>query len=185
MNRDLIDDTPALSIASIRTRVRRMIRQKNLGIMFLDYLQLAQGTTAQSKSNRVLEIGEITMGLKAIAKEFNIPVIALSQLSRSVEQREDNKPQLSDLRESGSIEQDADIVMFIYREEYYVERKKPIDGDPKMEAWKAKMDKVRNKTEVMVAKHRNGPIGSVILRFNSELGKFQDYAGQYDRVENN
>lgn len=180
-----IDDTPALSIASIRTRVRRMIRQKNLGIVFLDYLQLAQGTTAQSKSNRVLEIGEITMGLKAIAKEFNIPVIALSQLSRSVEQREDNKPQLSDLRESGSIEQDADIVMFIYREEYYVERKKPIDGDPKMEAWMAKMDKVRNKTEVMVAKHRNGPIGSVILRFNSELGKFQDYAGQYDKVENN
>ena len=180
-----IDDTPALSIASIRTRVRRMIRQKNLGIVFLDYLQLAQGTTAQSKSNRVLEIGEITMGLKAIAKEFNIPVIALSQLSRSVEQREDNKPQLSDLRESGSIEQDADIVMFIYREEYYVERKKPIDGDPKMEAWMAKMDKVRNKTEIMVAKHRNGPIGSVILRFNSELGKFQDYAGQYDKVENN
>lgn len=180
-----IDDTPALSIASIRTRVRRMIRQKNLGIVFLDYLQLAQGTTAQSKTNRVLEIGEITMGLKAIAKEFNIPVIALSQLSRSVEQREDNKPQLSDLRESGSIEQDADIVMFIYREEYYVERKKPIDGDPKMEAWMAKMDKVRNKTEVMIAKHRNGPIGSVILRFNSELGKFQDYAGQYDKVENN
>ena len=180
-----IDDTPALSIASIRTRVRRMIRQKNLGIVFLDYLQLAQGTTAQSKSNRVLEIGEITMGLKAIAKEFNIPVIALSQLSRSVEQREDNKPQLSDLRESGSIEQDADIVMFIYREEYYVERKKPIDGDPKMEAWKAKMDKVRNKTEIMVAKHRNGPIGSVILRFNSELGKFQDYAGQYDKVDEN
>lgn len=178
-----IDDTPALSIAAIRTRIRRMVRQKNLGIVFVDYLQLAQGTTAQAKSNRVLEIGEITMGLKAIAKEFSIPVIALSQLSRSVEQREDKKPQLSDLRESGTIEQDADIVMFIYREEYYEERKKPVDGDPKMEAWMAKMDKLRNRSEVIIAKHRNGPIGSVVLRFDSAVSKFQDYAGQYDISE--
>lgn len=179
-----IDDTPALSIASIRTRVRRMIRQKNLGMVFIDYLQLAQGTTAQSKSNRVLEIGEITMGLKAIAKEFNIPVMALSQLSRTVEQREDKKPQLSDLRESGTIEQDADVVMFIYREEYYEERKKPADGDPKMEAWMAKMNTLRNKTEILVAKHRNGPIGNVVLRFDTATSKFQDYAGQYDIIEN-
>ncbi len=178
-----IDDTPALSIASIRTRVRRMVRQKNLGMLFIDYLQLAQGTTAQSKANRVLEIGEITMGLKAIAKEFGIPVMALSQLSRTVEQREDKKPQLSDLRESGTIEQDADIVMFIYREEYYEERKKPMDGDPKMEAWIAKMNTLRNKTEVIVAKHRNGPIGNVVLRFDSATSKFQDYAGQYDIVD--
>lgn len=178
-----IDDTPALSIAAIRTRIRKMVRQKNLGMVFIDYLQLAQGTTAQSKSNRVLEIGEITMGLKAIAKEFSIPVIALSQLSRTVEQREDKKPQLSDLRESGTIEQDADIVMFIYREEYYEERKKPMDGDPKMEAWIAKMGKLRNKTEIIVAKHRNGPIGNVVLRFDSATSKFQDYAGQYDIVD--
>ncbi len=175
-----IDDTPALSIASIRTRVRRMVRQKNLSILFIDYLQLAQGTSTQSKSNRVIEIGEITMGLKAIAKEFKMPVIALSQLSRSVENREDNRPQLSDLRESGSIEQDADVVMFIYREEYYQERKKPSDGDEKMEAWIAKMNKIRNKTEVIVAKHRNGPIGNVFLRFESATSKFQDSAGRYD-----
>lgn len=178
-----IDDTPALSIAAIRTRIRRMVRQKNLGMVFIDYLQLAQGTTAQSKANRVLEIGEITMGLKAIAKEFSIPVVALSQLSRTVEQREDKKPQLSDLRESGTIEQDADIVMFIYREEYYEERKKPVDGDPKMEAWIAKMNKLRNKSEIIVAKHRNGPIGNVVLRFDSATSNFQDYAGQYDIVD--
>ncbi|MDD2839915.1 MAG: replicative DNA helicase [Rickettsiales bacterium] len=178
-----IDDTPALSIAAIKTRIRRMVRQKNLGIVFVDYLQLAQGTKAQSRENRVLEIGEITMGLKAIAKEFSIPVIALSQLSRLVEQREDKRPQLSDLRESGSIEQDADIVMFLHREEYYEERKKPMDGDPKMEAWMAKMDKLRNRAEVNIAKHRNGPIGSVVLRFDGVLSRFQDYAGQYDKVE--
>ena len=178
-----IDDTPALSIAAIRTRVRRMVRQKNLGMVFLDYLQLAQGTSTQSKANRVLEIGEITMGLKAIAKEFGIPVIALSQLSRSVEQREDKKPQLSDLRESGTIEQDADIVMFIYREEYYEERKKPMDGDPKMNEWIARMGKIRNKTEIIVAKHRNGPIGNVVLRFDSGISKFQDYAGHYDIID--
>lgn len=179
-----IDDTPALSIAAIKTRIRRIVRQKNLGIAFVDYLQLAQGTKAQSKENRVLEIGEITMGLKAIAKEFNIPVVALSQLSRSVEQREDKKPQLSDLRESGTIEQDADIVMFIYREEYYEERKKPLDTETdKIHAWAAKMDKLRNKAEIIIAKHRNGPIGNVVLRFDSALGRFQDYAGQYDKNE--
>lgn len=179
-----IDDTPALTIAAIKTRVRRMVRQKNLGLVFVDYLQLAQGTKAQSKENRVLEIGEITMGLKAIAKEFNIPVIALSQLSRLVEQRPDNKPQLSDLRESGSIEQDADIVMFIYREEYYEERKKPLDSEQdKLNIWMAKMEKLRNKAEIIVAKHRNGPIGNVVLRFDSALSKFQDYAGQYDKAE--
>ncbi|HSQ98011.1 MAG TPA: replicative DNA helicase [Rickettsiales bacterium] len=179
-----IDDTPALTIAAIKTRIRRMVRQKNLGIVFVDYLQLAQGTKAQSRENRVLEIGEITMGLKAIAKEFSIPVIALSQLSRLVEQREDKRPQLSDLRESGTIEQDADIVMFLHREEYYEERKKPIDGDPKMDAWIAKMDKLRNKAEVIVAKHRNGPIGTITLRFISALSKFEDYAGQYDKTDN-
>ena len=178
-----IDDSPALSIAAIRTRIRRMVRQKNLGMVFVDYLQLAQGTTQQSKSNRVLEIGEITMGLKAIAKEFSIPVFALSQLSRSVETRDDKRPQLSDLRESGTIEQDADIVMFIYREEYYEERKKPMDGDPKMEAWIARMNQLRNKAEVIVAKHRNGPIGNVVLRFDTATSNFQDYAGQYDKIE--
>lgn len=173
-----IDDTPALSISAVRTRIRRLTRKHNLGLIIIDYLQLLRGTSKGSQNNRVQEISEISMGLKAIAKEFNIPVVALSQLSRAVEQREDKRPQLSDLRESGSIEQDADVVMFIYRESYYEERKKPDEADQdKMRAWMAKMDRIRNRTDVIIAKHRNGAIGTVKLYFDPNLGKFRDDAG--------
>ncbi|ABV84950.1 replicative DNA helicase [Rickettsia massiliae] len=165
-----IDDTPALSISAIRTRARRMKRKHNLGILFIDYLQLIRGVS--KSENRVSEISEITQGLKAIAKELNIPVIALSQLSRAVELREDKKPMLSDLRESGTIEQDADIVMFIYREEYYLTRKEPAAGDAKHAEWLDKLNKVYNIADIIVAKHRNGPVGNVPLYYDSQFSKF-------------
>ncbi|MEY4463061.1 MAG: hypothetical protein RLZZ81_32 [Pseudomonadota bacterium] len=167
-----IDDTPALSISAIRTRARRMKRKHNLGILFIDYLQLIRG--ASKSENRVSEISEITQGLKAIAKELNIPVIALSQLSRAVELREDKKPMLSDLRESGTIEQDADIVMFIYREEYYLTRKEPAAGDVKHAEWLDKLNKVYNIADIIVAKHRNGPVGNVPLYYDSQYSKFSN-----------
>lgn len=176
-----IDDTPALSISSIKTRIRRLVRQENLSFVVIDYLQLVHGVNEGYKNNRVLEISEITQGLKAIAKEFNMPVMALSQLSRLVEQREDKRPQLSDLRESGSIEQDADIVMFVFRESYYEERKKPNESDiEKLKKWQENMDRLRNKSELLVAKHRNGPIGNINLYFNAESSKFADYGGHYE-----
>ncbi|MDR3078585.1 MAG: replicative DNA helicase [Rickettsiales bacterium] len=171
-----IDDTPALTISSIRTRVRRLMKQENAGFVVVDYLQLIRGVNDSSRNNRVLEISEITQGLKAIAKEFNIPLMALSQLSRLVEQREDKKPQLSDLRESGSIEQDADIVMFVFRESYYEERKKPsTDQTEKLKQWQINMEQLRNKSEVIIAKHRNGPIGNIELYYSAESSKFADY----------
>ncbi len=170
-----IDDTPALSIAAIRTRTRRLVRKHNLGFLLIDYLQLIRGSSKRSEQNRVQEISEITQGLKAIAKEFNIPVIALSQLSRAVEQREDKRPQLSDLRESGSIEQDADVVAFIYRESYYFERKRPDEEDSdKFTLWKDTMNKIRNISEVIIAKQRNGPIGNVRLYFDPEFTRFNN-----------
>ncbi|XVN41527.1 MAG: replicative DNA helicase [Rickettsia endosymbiont of Argas persicus] len=165
-----IDDTPALSISTIRTRARRMKRKHNLGILFIDYLQLVRGVS--KSDNRVNEISEVTQGLKAIAKELNIPVIALSQLSRAVELREDKRPMLSDLRESGSIEQDADIVMFIYREEYYLSRKEPTAGDAKHAEWLEAISKAHNITDIIVAKHRNGPVGNVQLFYDSQYSKF-------------
>ncbi len=158
-----IDDTPALSIATVRTRARKLKRKHNLGIIFVDYLQLLRGS--QKTDNRVLEISEITQGLKAIAKELNIPVVALSQLSRAVEQREDKHPMLSDLRESGSIEQDADLVMFLYREEYYLKRKEPTPGDPKYSEWQEKLDKAHNIAKILIAKHRNGSVGNIQLYY--------------------
>lgn len=167
-----IDDTPALSISAIRTRARRMVRKNNLAFLVIDYLQLIRGTSARASENRVQEVSEITQGLKAIAKEFNIPVIALSQLSRAVEQREDKRPQLSDLRESGSIEQDADVVAFIYRDSYYHERKKPPENDPKFQEWAQKMNELRHLSEVIIAKQRNGPVGSVNLFFDAEFTRF-------------
>lgn len=170
-----IDDTPALSIASIRTRTRRLIRKHNLAFLLVDYLQLIRGSSTNSQQNRVQEISEITQGLKAIAKEFNIPVLALSQLSRAVEQREDKRPQLSDLRESGSIEQDADVVAFIYRESYYEERKRPDESDTeKFKFWQEKMQQIRNVSEVIIAKQRNGPIGNVKLYFDAEFTRFNN-----------
>jgi replicative DNA helicase len=176
-----IDDTPALTISSIKTRVRRLVKQENAGFIVVDYLQLIHGINESSRNNRVLEISEVTQGLKAMAKEFNLPLLALSQLSRLVEQREDKKPQLSDLRESGSIEQDADIVMFVFRESYYEERKMPgSDNLEKMHEWQANMDRLRNKSEVIIAKHRNGPIGKIELYYSAESSKFADYIGYYN-----
>lgn len=170
-----IDDTPALTIGAVRTRARRLKRQYGLSLLIVDYLQLLQGSgTRQSEGNRVLEISEITRGLKAIAKELEIPVIALSQLSRAVEQREDKRPQLSDLRESGSIEQDADCVMFIYREEYYLSRTEPEVGTEKHIEWQDKMGRLHNIAEVIVAKQRHGPIGPVRLFFDGNYTRFSD-----------
>ncbi len=167
-----IDDTPAISISALRTRARRLKRQHNLSMIIVDYLQLMRSNSDQAKTNRVLEISEITQGLKAIAKELNIPVIALSQLSRAVEQRDDKRPQLSDLRESGSIEQDADVVLFVFREEYYVARKMPPEGTDAFADWQKEMDRVHGITEVIVAKQRNGPIGIAKLHFDAAKTKF-------------
>src|SRR5881398_287261 len=176
-----IDDTPGLTIAALRTRARRLKRQKGIGILVVDYLQLLQGSgRGSSGDNRVQEISEISRGLKQLAKELNVPVIALSQLSRAVEQREDKRPQLSDLRESGSIEQDADIVIFIYREDYYLkahEPKHPIPGDSAevftaFEEWEAKHSQVAGVSEIIVAKNRHGGTGKERLRFEGRFTKF-------------
>jgi replicative DNA helicase len=164
-----IDDTPALPISQVAARARRLKRTHGLDVLIVDYLQLLRGTA----ENRVQEIGEISMGLKAIAKELAIPVIALSQLSRQVENREDKRPQLSDLRESGSIEQDADVVMFVFREEYYVEREKPSDERlDEMAAWQERMSRLHGKAEVIIGKQRHGPIGTVELSFESQFTRF-------------
>lgn len=170
-----IDDTPALSISAVRTRSRRLKRQHGLDLLVVDYLQLLRGTgSKQGLDNRVQEVAEITRGLKAIAKELQIPVLALSQLSRQVEQREDKRPQLSDLRESGSIEQDADCVMFVYREEYYLARTEPEPGTEKHMQWQESMERAHNVGECIVAKARHGPIGTVRMFFNPNLTKFSD-----------
>lgn len=165
-----VDDTPAVSIAALRSRARRLKRREGVDIIFIDYLQLVRG--GSSYENRVLEISEITQGLKALAKELNVPVITLSQLSRAVEQRPDKRPMLADLRDSGTIEQDADIVMFIYREEYYLSRVAPEIGTKEYEVWQHKMEEVSNLSEVIIAKHRNGPIGNVQLFYDNNLTKF-------------
>lgn len=168
-----IDDTPALPIAQLAARARRLKRTHGLDVLIVDYLQLVRGMS----DNRVQEIGEISMGLKAIAKELNIPVVALSQLSRTVESRDDKRPQLSDLRESGSIEQDADAVMFVFREEYYVEREKPSDDNLEaMAVWQDKMSRLHGKAEVIIGKQRHGPIGTVELSFESQFTRFGNLA---------
>ncbi|MBT9245202.1 replicative DNA helicase [Gemmobacter fulvus] len=170
-----IDDTPALPISQVAARARRLKRTHGLDVLMVDYLQLLKGTG--KGDNRVQEVSEITQGLKAIAKELNIPVIALSQLSRGVESREDKRPQLSDLRESGSIEQDADVVMFVYRDEYYKEREKPGDHEmEKMAAWQVVMEQVHGKAEVIIGKQRHGPIGSVELSFEGRFTRFGNLA---------
>ena len=171
-----IDDSPALTISSIRTRSRRLKRKNGLDLIIIDYLQLINGESKNLNDNRVKEISDITRGLKAIAKELNIPVIALSQLSRKVEEREEKRPQLADLRESGSIEQDADLVVFLYREEYYLARTEPPEGTEKHVMWTSKMEKVHNIAEAIVAKHRHGPISRVKLQFNATNTKFSDLA---------
>jgi replicative DNA helicase len=165
-----IDDTPALPISQVAARARRLKRTHGLDVLMVDYLQLLKGT---SKENRVQEVSEITQGLKAIAKELDIPVVALSQLSRQVESRDDKRPQLSDLRESGSIEQDADVVMFVFREEYYREREKPGDHDlDGMAKWQEIMEQVHGKAEVIIGKQRHGPIGTVELSFEGRFTRF-------------
>ena len=170
-----IDETPALSVPALRARARRLKRQHGLSLIIIDYLQLMSAASGgRSGDNRVQEVSEITRGLKAIAKELNVPIIALSQLSRAVESRDDKRPQLADLRESGSIEQDADVVMFVYREEYYVSRQEPSETSEKYHDWQAKMAKVHNLAEVIVAKQRHGPIGTIKLYFNPEYTRFSD-----------
>jgi replicative DNA helicase len=171
-----IDDTPALSIAALRTRARRLKRQRGVGLIVVDYLQLLRGS-AKTSENRVQEISEITRGLKTLAKELQVPVLALSQLSRAVENREDKRPQLSDLRESGTIEQDADIVLFVYREEYYHSLKQPdIEDGEKHAKWKADAERLHGLAEVIVAKQRHGSTGTVPLTFHKSTTKFADRA---------
>jgi replicative DNA helicase len=168
-----IDDTPNITVNQIRTRARRIKRQADIGLIVIDYLQLVEpGGGKKGGENRVQEISEITRALKGLAKELKVPVIALSQLSRAVEQRDDKRPQLSDLRESGSIEQDADVVMFVFREEYYKARKEPREGTPEHSKWKDEMEKIYNRAEVIIAKQRHGPIGIVRLFFDGRLTRF-------------
>ena len=172
-----IDDTPGLTIAALRTRARRLKRQKGIGFVVVDYLQLLQGTgRAGSSDNRVQEISEISRGLKQLAKELEVPVLALSQLSRAVEQREDKRPQLSDLRESGSIEQDADMVWFVFRGDYYLASKKPDDDHPDIAAWREEMDRIYGRADLIVAKQRHGATGTVRMRFDARITKFSDAA---------
>ena len=168
-----IDETPALSIAAMSNRARRIKRLYGLDMIVVDYIQLMKGTT-NNKDGRVQEISQITQGLKAIAKELGVPVLALSQLSRQVEQRDDHKPQLSDLRESGSIEQDADVVMFVYREGYYLQRKEPREATVEHAEWQAKMNEVSNLAEIIIGKQRHGPTGNIMLEFEAMFTKFKD-----------
>jgi len=177
-----IDDTPAITLSALRTRARRLKRTKGLALVVVDYLQLMRPAAGTRPENRVLEIGQITQGLKAIAKELAVPVLALSQLSRAVEAREDKRPQLSDLRESGTIEQDADAVMFLYREEYYLAQRMPqqgrFDNDEKfhsaVEKWTQDMDRAHNQAELIIAKQRHGPTGAIPLFFEAEFTRFAD-----------
>ena len=171
-----IDQTGGISIAQLSARARRLKRQHGLDVLVIDYVQLMTGVSKRASENRVQEITEITTGLKSLAKELNIPIIALSQLSRQVEARDDKRPQLSDLRESGSIEQDADVVLFVYRDEYYIRNKEPKLGSDEHLKWQAEMDEVFGKAEVIVAKQRHGPTGTVRLAFQAEYTRFSDLA---------
>ncbi len=168
-----IDETPAISIAAMSNRARRIKRLYGLDLIVVDYIQLMKGPY-NNKDGRVQEISQITQGLKAIAKELGVPVLALSQLSRQVEQRDDHKPQLADLRESGSIEQDADVVMFVFREGYYLQRKEPRVATVEHAEWQAKMNEVAHLAEIIIGKQRHGPIGKVTLEFEERFTKFKD-----------
>ncbi|OYU57628.1 MAG: replicative DNA helicase [Bradyrhizobium sp. PARBB1] len=174
-----IDQTGALSIAQVAARARRLKRQRGLHLIVVDYIQLMQGRSQRATQNRVQEITEITTGLKALAKELNVPVVALSQLSRGVENRDEKRPQLSDLRESGSIEQDADVVLFVYREEYYLKNKEPKPGTDEHLTWESEMRDARGQAEVIIAKQRHGPTGTVAMTFQGEFTRF------FDLVEDN
>ncbi|MBG1232110.1 replicative DNA helicase [Aestuariivirga litoralis] len=171
-----LDDTGGLSIAQVAARARRLKRQRGLGLVVVDYLQLLAGSAKKAAEGRVQEVTEITVGLKALAKELNVPIIALSQLSRQVENREDKRPQLADLRESGSIEQDADVVLFIYREDYYLQRLEPHVGTPEHQDWQEKMDRAHGKAEVIIGKQRHGPTGTIELQFEGKFTRFSNLA---------
>ncbi|MBC7101609.1 MAG: replicative DNA helicase [Parvibaculum sp.] len=168
-----IDDTGGLTIATLAARARRLKRQRGLGLLVIDYLQLLAGS-GKAGDNRVQEVTQITTGLKALAKELNVPIMALSQLSRQVESRDDKRPQLSDLRESGSIEQDADVVMFVFREEYYVSRREPTEGTPDHLQWQEEMERVHGLAECIIGKQRHGPTGTVKLQFQADVTRFSD-----------
>ena len=167
-----IDETPAISVAALSNRARRIKRLYGLDLIVIDYIQLMKGTN--NKDGRVQEISEITQGLKALAKELSVPVLALSQLSRAVEQRDEKKPLLSDLRESGSIEQDADVVMFVYREAYYLQGKEPRPATVEHAEWQAKMNEVSHLAEIIIGKQRHGPTGNIMLEFEAMFTKFKD-----------
>jgi replicative DNA helicase len=170
-----VDETGGLSISQLTARARRLKRQKGLDMIVIDYIQLLQGSGKKS-DNRVQEVTEITTSLKALAKELNVPIIALSQLSRQVENRDDKRPQLADLRESGSIEQDADVVIFVYREEYYLANKEPRIGTPEYEKWQLDMSLVHGKAEIIIGKQRHGPTGTVEVQFEGQFTRFSDLA---------
>ena len=185
-----IDDQGGLSISQLSARARRLQRSVGLDLIIIDYLQLITTSGGKASDSRVQEITQITMALKALAKDLNVPIVALSQLSRQVEQRDDKRPQLSDLRESGSIEQDADVVMFVYRESYYLERTEPQadPGDPtsneKWAKWRERMDQVYGTAEVIIGKQRHGPIGKVVLAFDANVTRFgnldRQHSGEFD-----
>jgi replicative DNA helicase len=176
-----IDQTGAISIAQLSARARRLKRQRGLDLLIIDYIQLMTSSGRRGSENRVQEITEITTGLKALAKELNVPIVALSQLSRQVESRDDKRPQLADLRESGSIEQDADVVLFIFREEYYLKNKKPKEGTPEFETWMREMEEVAGRAEVIIGKQRHGPTGTVELHFEGQYTRFSNLAHE-DRL---
>jgi replicative DNA helicase len=170
-----IDQTGGLSIAQLAARARRLKRQRGLDVLVIDYLQLLGGSKTRSDS-RVQEVTEITTGLKALAKDLNVPVVALSQLSRQVESRDDKRPQLSDLRESGSIEQDADVVLFVFREEYYLKSRQPREGTEEFLAWQSDMEKAHGRAEIIIGKQRHGPTGTIELAFEAEMTRFSNLA---------
>jgi replicative DNA helicase len=171
-----IDETGGLTVAQLAARARRLKRQKGLDLLVIDYIQLLSGSSRRSQENRVQEVTEITTNLKALAKELNVPIVALSQLSRQVENRDDKRPQLSDLRESGSIEQDADVVMFVFREEYYLSNKEPRPGTDEYTKWQVEMAAVHGKAEVIIGKQRHGPTGTVNLQFDAAVTRFDNLA---------
>ncbi len=172
-----IDDTPSITISGARSRARRLKRQHGLGLVIVDYVQLMRASGTNRVENRVQEISEITQGLKALAKELDVPVVALSQVNRGVEQRTDKRPLMSDLRESGSIEQDADVVMFVYRDEYYMQQEKPqIHEEDKYRKWQENMGRIHNKAELIIGKQRHGPVCTIDLMFIASRTKFGDYA---------
>ncbi|MDB5507216.1 MAG: Replicative helicase [Devosia sp.] len=171
-----IDDSGGLSVGQLAARARRLKRQKGLDLLIIDYVQLLSGSSRKANENRVQELTEITTKLKALAKELEVPIIGVAQLSRAVESRDDKHPQLADLRDSGSIEQDADVVLFVYREEYYLKNKEPREGTPEHLAWQAEMEMVHGRAEVIISKQRHGPTGTVQLQFEANLTRFSNLA---------